>query len=387
MSQTYLKTTKEHRVTSKQIRCPGCGCTDISIFYKVQSVPVHSVLLMKTRKEALDFPRGNIELGYCSWCGFISNYAYDERNMRYSNGCEESQAFSPTFNQFHHRLAEYLINQYDLRNKTIIEIGCGKGDFLTMICHLGGNKGIGFDPAYVRGREPLDGLDIKFIEDFYSEKYVGHNADFVCCKMTLEHIHKTGEFLQSVRRCIGDNFGATVFFQMPEAVRVLRDLAFWDIYYEHCSYFSDCSLRYLFESCGFEVQKTWTDYDDQYLMLEAKPSQKSHSISPAAATNETAEAVKYFIGNYRAAIEKWQKFFNDTAKEKKIVVWGGGSKAVSFLTTLGETENIKYAVDINTYRQGTFLAGSGQEIVAPAFLKTYKPDIVVAMNPVYRDEI
>ena len=34
-----------------------------------------------------------------------------------------------------------------------------------------------------------------------------------------------------------------------------------------------------------------------------------------------------------------------------------------------------------------FLAGSGQQIVAPEFLKAYRPDVVVAMNAVYRDEI
>ena len=29
-----------------------------------------------------------------------------------------------------------------------------------------------------------------------------------------------------------------MFFQVPDMSRVLRDLAFWDIYYEHCSYFT-----------------------------------------------------------------------------------------------------------------------------------------------------
>jgi hypothetical protein len=33
------------------------------------------------------------------------------------------------------------------------------------------------------------------------------------------------------------------------------------------------------------------------------------------------------------------------------------------------------------------MAGTGQEIVAPEFLRTYQPDAVIIMNPVYRDEI
>ena len=60
---------------------------------------------------------------------------------------------------------------------------------------------------------------------------------------------------------------------------------------------------------------------------------------------------------------------------------------MAFLNTLGTTEDIQYAVDINPFKHGTFLAGTGQECVSPEFLKEYQPDLVVAMNPVYLDEI
>jgi predicted phosphoribosyltransferase len=33
------------------------------------------------------------------------------------------------------------------------------------------------------------------------------------------------------------------------------------------------------------------------------------------------------------------------------------------------------------------LPGTGQQIVAPSFLRDYRPDNVVIMNPVYRDEV
>ena len=44
-------------------------------------------------------------------------------------------------------------------------------------------------------------------------------------------------------------------------------------------------------------------------------------------------------------------------------------------------------VDINPHRQGTWLAGSGQRIVAPEFLPEYRADAVLIMNPVYNEEI
>jgi hypothetical protein len=44
-------------------------------------------------------------------------------------------------------------------------------------------------------------------------------------------------------------------------------------------------------------------------------------------------------------------------------------------------------VDINPYKHGTYLAGTGQQVVAPTFLEGYQPDLVIAMNPIYCDEI
>ncbi len=51
-----------------------------------------------------------------------------------------------------------------------------------------------------------------------------------------------------------------------------RRSAFWDVYYEHCSYFSLGSLARLFRSTGFEVTGLHVEYDDQYLLVEARPS-------------------------------------------------------------------------------------------------------------------
>jgi hypothetical protein len=69
------------------------------------------------------------------------------------------------------------------------------------------------------------------------------------------------------------------------------------------------------------------------------------------------------------------------------VVWGSGSKGVAFLTALDLDKEIEYVVDINPYRQGKFMAGTGQQIVGPSFLAEYKPDVAIAMNPIYESEI
>jgi len=44
-------------------------------------------------------------------------------------------------------------------------------------------------------------------------------------------------------------------------------------------------------------------------------------------------------------------------------------------------------VDINPHKKNTFMAGTGHKIVSPDFLISYRPDAVVIMNPIYKNEI
>jgi hypothetical protein len=374
--------------------CPNCTKESVETFYTVDPVPVHSVMLVPTREEALHFPVGKIALGFCNACGFITNTSFDESKMNYSPKCEETQGFSLTFQSFHGSLAKDLIERYGLHDKSVLEIGCGKGEFISMLCAMGENRGIGFDPAFVPQRRPERGGDaVKFVEDFYSEKYTHIKADFIACKMTLEHIPDTHQFVRMVRRAVGDNFDTTVFFQVPDMSRVLKDVAFWDVYHEHCSYFTTGALRNLFVTSGFDVVDVWTDYDDQYLMITARPAKRplrdAEMLIPPSKTE--VDAVHSFTREAERRIHLWKQAVNRLKQEgQHVVIWGSGSKGVAFLSALGahvDDGGIEYAVDINPYRKGCFMPGTGQEIVEPAFLSAYRPEVVIAMNSIYIPEI
>ena len=374
------------------LACPSCGANAISLFYETKQVPVHSVILHHTRGEALAYPKGNIHLGFCSSCGFISNTVFDPSVHEYESEYESTQAFSPTFNTFHRTLAADLVKKYGLYAKNIVEIGCGQGEFLQLLCEIGNNQGIGFDPAYIGPPQiQTDSYKINFIPDFYSQKYTHIKGDFFCCKMTLEHIHNTHEFVTTVRQAIGEQDSAVIFFQVPNARYVFGDFAFWDIYYEHCSYFTLGSLARLFRRAGFEVMDLWKGYDDQYIMIEARPvnAQTSEALLLEDGLEDVTREVQDFTRLVPQKIQAWKEYFQGTRQAgRKVVLWGGGSKGVTFLSTLNlSLEDIEFAVDVNPRKNNTFLAGSGQKVVSPGFLTTYQPDVVVVMNPIYREEI
>jgi SAM-dependent methyltransferase len=362
-------------------------------FHNEASIPTNSCLLLTDRAEAERYPRGQMELRFCANCGFVGNSLFDPTLAEYSARYEETQGFSARFNDFARHLAKRWVEQYDLSGRTVLEIGCGKGEFLEMMCEAGADRGIGIDPsAHPERRRSEAASRIEWIADFYSSAYAHLEADAVVCRHTLEHIGPVREFMQTVRSSIGDRLDTVVLFELPDVRRVLEEVAFWDVYYEHCSYFSAGSLARLFRATGFEVLDVSLEYDDQYLIIEARPS----AVVPVPGEPLPIEvdleilsaAVERFADAYAASLDGWRQELRDIrAAGGRAVIWGAGSKGVAYLTALGIVDEIEHAVDINPHKVGKFMAGTGQEIVAPEFLKEHRPDLVVVMNPVYVEEI
>jgi SAM-dependent methyltransferase len=372
--------------------CPNCNASGRETFYAVRDIPVHSTLLIDTAEAAITYPRADLELIFCPSCGFISNGLFDPTVHEYSPSCEESQAFSPTFNKFAKSLAQRWVERYGIRDKTIVEIGCGKGDFLMLICEAGDNQGIGIDPSAQPQRIPPEFRErVRFVQELYGSKHASIAADVVLCRHTFEHISDTHQFVSTIRRVIGDRNDVLVLFELPDVVRVLREAAFWDIYYEHCSYFSPGSLARLFRSCGFDIVELQRDYGDQYLLLAARPADRA--TQPSLAIEDDLDELKRDVADFRARVDEtidgWRsRIHQRTQRGERVVLWGALSKAVSFLTTLGLGRDVvEYVVDISPYRHGKFMPGTGQEIVAPSFLAQYRPHLVIAMNPIYLAEI
>jgi hypothetical protein len=229
-------------------------------------------VLWPTHHEAINAPKGNVDLYFCPSCGHIFNVDFDPSLMKYTQTYENSLHFSPRFQRYADSLATRLVEQYHLRDKDIIEIGCGQGDFLKSLCEIGDNRGVGFDPSYVP--EPIKkDLQLTFIQDYYSKAYQHYNIGCVCCRHVLEHIQNPIDFLTSIRQAIGNRPDTVVYFEVPNALFTLRDLGIWDIIYEHCSYFCSHSLTRLFTRSGFKVNHIAEQFDGQFLGIEAFPAE------------------------------------------------------------------------------------------------------------------
>lgn len=377
----------------EEIRCPVCGSTITAKFLDVRGVPLFCNVLLDSREEALKAAKGDIELVFCRSCGHVFNSAFEPVRMRYSPRYENSLHYSPAFREYAGGLARRLVTTYDLRNKDIIEIGCGKGDFLRLLADAGNNRCLGFDPSFDPHRNGLSNRSERFalVQDEYTEKYSSCPADFIVCRQVLEHIAEPRRFLKTIRRAIGDKPQVVVFVEVPNVMFTLKDFGIWDLIYEHCGYFTAASLRRLFVETGFNPLTVSEAFGGQYLCIEGKPSfqKKIFQTTSDHISTETVDGhVNGFADRYRQQISKWRKEIAGLRRSgTKTVVWGAGSKGVTFLNVLKAVSGIDYVVDINPHKHGYFVPGTGQNIVPPEFLQKYHPDKIIVMNPVYFDEI
>jgi 2-polyprenyl-3-methyl-5-hydroxy-6-metoxy-1,4-benzoquinol methylase len=380
---------KQH--TSVPIRCMITGASDVDVFFGEYAVPVMCNVLWPSQQTAREAPSGEIHLGFSPSSGHIFNTAFKPDLLEYDQRYENSLHFSPRFQRYVESLAAGLIERYQLRGKTIIDVGCGKGDFLKLICRMADARGVGFDRSYEPTPEDAANPQVTFIQSFFDEVHDDHyQADFICCRHVLEHVSNPVDFLRDIRRALQQRRGAVVFFEVPNALYTLRDMGIWDIIYEHVSYFTPNSLVQAFTAAGFDVLRLSETYGGQFLTIEARataeiPGQAGGNLP---GDDELARLVRDFASAYWRKFNMWHARLEQLAAAgKRVVVWGSGSKGVTFLNVLNTQNQIAYVVDINPHNQGKFVAGSGQQVVAPDFLREYQPQVVIITNPLYREEI
>lgn len=365
--------------------CAACGVPGLEVFYEATGMPTQTCVLLDTMEEAERYPTGDLRLGFCPNCGFIQNQAYDPRLVDYSRPTEESQAFSGKFQSFAQELARDLVDRYDLVGKSVLEVGCGKGDFLLLLADCGIAHGVGIDPGYLANRPETLAGRIEFIRDWYDGGSTGMTADLVISRHLMEHVPNVGEFLRWLAASTERTPGAALFTEVPDTLRVLEEGAFWDVYYEHCSYFTAGSLSRALASAGLDVTDVRKGFEDQYLLAEARPG----TGRPLPGLDEPASvsaSVARFSSRSADRISFWRDAVGDElAAGREVAVWGGGSKAVAFLTTLDVGPVT--VVDINPHKQGKWLPTLGIEVESPDVLPGLAPGLVIPMNVAYVEEI
>ncbi len=286
---------------------------------------------------------------------------------------DNTQSFSPYFFSYIRNLARHLFRKYRLRDKRIVEVGCGKGQFLEMLYDMGAKRARGFDPAYVSYNPKIDKLVVR---KYFNRKNIGKKVDFIICRHTLEHIPRPREFVESVSRCLTRE--GVMYFEVPDLSWIIKNKTFFDFTYEHCNYFTPRSLYNLFAQFGFLHIVFRSGLGGQYIQAE---------ISRGIPSGRGLHLVDFAkIGKFIGSSMSRTKML--LCRIGKFVVWGAGGKGVLFLNRLRIKPKVSpYIIDLNPNKQGKYVPGTAQKVVAPDALHRGKVKTIIIMNPVYEKEI
>ncbi|HLF70915.1 MAG TPA: class I SAM-dependent methyltransferase [Dehalococcoidia bacterium] len=364
-----------------ETHCAACGAGGLLPFYELQEVPVSAGLLLPTRQEALDVPRGAIRLAFCRECGFIENVLFDEALLDYASMAVEPVVQSAEVRAKTQELAASLVRRWDLNGKGVLEIGCGEGEFLADLCRLGSNRGLGIDPASL-DRRPLDegAGKLRFLQARYNDDLAHLGFDFVACRHTLDRVAEAQEFVGLVRNAVGRRRDPVAFFEVADATRALRQVAFWDVRYECCSYFSAGSLARLFRNAGFEIFDLCASAVDGCLLIEAVAANGGEG--PYWESEDDLAEIEALVTRFRAENQPrlWEwgsSLLRLREHGGRAVLWGMNEKTAAYMSVLGINEEVSCVIDPGATGSMGYVAGTGHEVLPVEALRERRPSAVV----------
>lgn len=370
------------------MKCPVCGQSELAVFFEADRVPVFCNILHPSREEARDTPRGEIRLGFCDACAMIYNVAFDPDSLSYTPGYENSLYGSPRFQAYAEEVAERLVRKFGLIGAEIVDVGCGRGEFLALLCRGGRNRGTGFDPSLSREEAEAPDRPYRLVPQRFPESGPAPPADLVCARHVIEHLADPLAFARRLG-VASRNRRPAIFLEVPNGLWILGDSGVWDVIYEHCSYFVPDSLRRLARRAGLEPVEIYESFGGQFLCAESSSSgQRGPRTTSETGPARLRERVAEFDSRRRDRVAKWSaRLEYHAAKGERIAIWGAGSKGVTFVNSVAPSEAIGWMVDINPRKHGRFVPGTGHLVVGPEDLRGAAVAKIVVMNPAYSDEV
>jgi SAM-dependent methyltransferase len=330
--------------------------------FKVTDLPVFQNKMFPDRESARACPKGDIILAQDMQTGLIFNAVFDAARLEYDADYQNEQAYSNIFLR-HLDDAKEIIYRF-LHDKTLIEVGCGKGYFLEYL-RKSGFQITGIDPAY-------EGNNPNVVKACFNPS-LGLSAEGIVLRHVLEHMSNPIEFLSEIAKANGGK--GQIYIEVPCFDWICQNRAWFDIFYEHVNYFRLSDFNRMFgtiHECGHV-------FGGQYLYVVADISTLRR---PFYEINDRINFPTDILTNIdRLAV---------SAKKNKKAIWGGASKGVIFALYMERAGvNIDMVVDINPAKQGKFLAGSGLRVSTPdeALMHLHAGDDIFVMNSNYLQEI
>ncbi|MBF0299045.1 MAG: methyltransferase domain-containing protein [Oligoflexia bacterium] len=313
----------------------------------------------------------DLDVCMCSGCGLIQ---LNSEPVSYYKEVVRAAAFSEEMRGFREKQFDTFVKKYQLNSKSssnssnpqgkkIIEIGCGAGEYLSIMQKLDTHAyGLEYSEELIK-KCKASGLNVVrgFIE---TANYKIDHAPFAAFYMLnfLEHLPNPNATLTGIRNNLSEEGIGLV--EVPNFDMILRKKIFSEFICDHLFYFTKESLSTLLKLNGFEIiecSEVWHDY----------------IISATVKKKERLDISHFY--NYQTKIEREINDYIHRFKEKRVAIWGAGHQALAIISLVNLSNKIKYVVDSAPFKQGKFTPATHIPIVSP---EVFYKDAVNGINGV-----
>lgn len=366
-------------------RCPVCAGDRLERLVTLADLPTLPNAVCESAVEAQGMPRGELALELCTACGHLFNSSFDPACLNYDARYENSLHFSATFQEWITSHAHDLVGRYHLAGGLAAELGAGSGDFLDLLCQAGMAEGRGYDPSYSANRvAAVENPNVTMRAEYFPTDG-SVQAELIASRHVLEHLEAPVEVATSISGALAE--GGVTYHEVPNGDLMVRDLALWDLIYEHVSYFTQSSLRELCRLAGLSPKSVTAHFGEQFLAVEAVRDPSVVDVEPVTATSTELNAARAFGEQVSSQIDRCRAELTSAFAQGPVVLWGAGSKGTSYLNLVDVDAAAAGAIDLNPRKHGTFVAGTPHRISGPEALSEIDPATVLVANPIYLEEI
>lgn len=387
---------------SRDHLCIACGgeLAELDVFERMpasaQDIPSRDEL---ARDEAVD-----LRLCQCRSCGLVQ---FDTEPVHYYKDVIRAGGGSSTMRSLRHEEYARLLRRLRDGGKTrpkIIEVGCGRGEFLKMWADLSPEDGMAKGSGAALDRPEVAGLEHShsFAEEArreglcvydgfaeHGDSFPGGPYDAFVQFNFLEHQPDPADMLRTIRENLKP--GGLGLLTVPSFEYILEQEAFYELLRDHIANYTTITLQKLLRDCGFEILEERIVNRDTIEVLV----KKTDGLNAALGKNtdiSCAEGLALGIGclqeNYRELRSFLDKHIEDLVSQgKSLAIWGASHQGFTLCSSMELGGKVKYIIDSAPFKQGRFSPGSHIPIVPPGHFPKDPSDEILIAAPGYTDEI
>lgn len=390
--------------------CIACGHA-LSPLMTLDDMPASAQNIPAASELAEDHPL-SLTLCQCPSCGLVQ---FDTEPVDYYRDVIRAGGGTRTMTRLRHEEYARLLTamqEHHIHGRRIVEVGCGRGEFLRMWQNLAEDPEGAAALARDQARDPMSGQpnaaplhlvglehkpslveEANAVADKKYRVYEGFATgdvrypegpfDAFVQFNFLEHQPDPCDMLRNIGRNLKPQ--ALGLITVPSFEYILRYNGYYELLRDHIANYTEFTLQKLLQDCGFELLSMDLVNRDtiEAIVRKADPDELSelHYSGRLIDVSALRDSYDRLSASVNAHIDHLSE------SRRTMAIWGASHQGFTLAATTKLGGRVEYIIDSAPFKQGRFSPASHIPIVAPDYAVAHPVDEILIVAPGYTDEI